>query len=259
MTSKNMPASGEIETYQEQRLQAENLLEVNDVIAFGHGVTFLYMSQGNPATRGCFRTNYSNVVEYALIQHFLLQTFKDYISNEWQRTTSQLPQLGNLSGYTMDAILKGINQYATRLSSGHKMFYNLIQGTRKYAKLEVIFNKMSFDEYWSGQEIFKQLAVTQKTLKTICDNLESDETVGAMLLTNTQGVINALYTKGAKIEKELNNTLQVLFEERNDPVGTNPEKILRLKNTLSAYQQDYEDNTTPDSSKSLKNYATLKK
>lgn len=241
MVLKDEPAYREIVRYKEQRLKPEDLLEINDALAFGNGSTLLYMSKGDPAHKACFRRNYSNVVEFALVRHYVLQTFYRYIVNEWDRTISQVPHLGKLDGYTIDAIDTGLKQYNGCLKGGHGKFYKLIHETRDYKDLEVRFKKMSFDEFWAGREIFKQLEVTQKTLKTIGDNLENDKTSAGILLSTTQDAVNALYVKGKSIEDGLNNTLQTLNDVRNDPVGANQQTILQLKNVISNYRREYED------------------
>jgi hypothetical protein len=243
MTHSNKePKFKEIEDYKKQRLQTDELLEIKDVIAFGHGATLLFMSKGDPATSGCFRTNYSNVVEFSLIQNFLLTTFVDHIRNEWQRTDSQLPYLGKLNGGTMDAIRLGLAQYPKCLKGGHGKLYKLINKIRKYDLLEENFNKMSFDEYWAGREVIGQLASAQQTLKSISEHISSDNTLAKMLLPATLGAVDALYGKGKTIEDGLNDTLQELNRVRNDPIGTDEEKILRLKRVISNYRRDYEDN-----------------
>lgn len=191
------PKPGQITDCKNNRIKKEKLLVPNTIIAFGSGATLLYAPNTEKRTIACFRNNYSNVVEFCLLQDFILSAFKE-LGRDLFSSESALSALQSFRGYPR------------RIFGGHRKLYNIITKRTNIESKREKLEHMS-EIYAPASLIIKQMEEPQSTLLTMLNNADINGDFEGGILT--KGIILPVYNLGMNIKTQIEAAMLQIEQE----------------------------------------------
>lgn len=171
MSLSEEPKKKEIDAGKEQRIQG---LDPCDVLAFGGRVALFWTPKSDLKKSRFFRMNYSNVIEFSLLQHFWLSVINKRLMDERRVFLSGRPT--NLRGLDVLGV-EGINssfiECEEHLRGGHRELYKLVANITECKSKKEQF-EMAFDEVWLASQLVDQINEMQKTVQTIVNSAAID-------------------------------------------------------------------------------------
>ena len=192
MSLSKKPENGKVKDSKDYRVKP--VLVPGTIMAFGNGATLLYAPKTESKAVTCFRNNYSNVVEFSLLQDFILSAFSSALD------MNTLDKRDLFSSESALAVLLSFSHYSKNIFGGHKRLFKLVTQRTCYESKRRKLEEMS-EIYAPASLIIKQMEEPQNILLTMMNNTDAGGNFEGGILT--KGNIASVYDMGVSIKNEI--------------------------------------------------------
>jgi len=203
MSLSKKPKTGQVTDSRENRV--ETVLETGTILAFGNGATLLYAPKIESKAVTCFRNNYSNVVEFALLQDFFLSAINGALNG------NVLESRDLYSSECALAVNLSFLHYLQYLFGGHGRLFSLVSQRTGCDSKGRKLKEMS-DIYGPASLIIKQMEEPQSILLTMMNNVDDEENFEGGILEKAN--ISAVYSLGVGIKTGIESAVLQMRQQQ---------------------------------------------
>jgi hypothetical protein len=205
------PFPEQIQKGKDQRIKGQK--EAEDVLAFGgHSIALFWTLNTDITKLRFFRANYSNVIEFSLLQHFWFSMINKRLIKERQSFLSgEQTKIRKLSSLDVEGINASFLEYKDCLRGGHQALFKLVADTTMLQSQREQF-KMAFDEVWLASQLVDQINEMQTTVETIVTSSSADTFANLHSASATE-----VFNKGVDIKSGIMSAVTTLVDAQADP------------------------------------------